>query len=250
MSVRLTSSDTSNYAYLVRDISAASLATNGAFTMCGWFKPVVWTTYNPVLAMTNATSTRDPSFELMNASGDLASPEASTAATNGSGLGDSGFAMTTGGWVFRAYTTDGTGFNSWHYSGDENSATLTGYNHASALSAVGNFLIVGAFAVPGTAQALNGEVEHVRMWKAALTEPELRAERNATTPQKASPFLAWSLVNASDTADISGNSRVWTGTTVGTGTITNGASNSPPGAYSGSSPTGPRARFYAMLRNV
>jgi hypothetical protein len=245
VSVRLTSTSTSNYAYLVRNITAESIATNQAFTICGWFKPVVWVTYNPMLSATNTLASRSDSIE-MYGQGDGSSPDAAYF-----GIGSSGYTGTysfaNGDWVYRAFVYTGSGFNNLHYAGNASGLTETsgiGYG----LSAAINYIVVGELGQPAVVQAFSGEVEHIRVWKTTLSAAELATERDATTPQKASCFLAWSCVNAADTADITGNSRVWTGTTVGSGTITNGASNSPPGAYSASSsaPVGiirPRQQF-------
>lgn len=244
MSVRLTSSSTSNYAYIVRDITAEAIATNGAFTICGWFKPVAWVTYSPMLAVTNSLASRASSVELYG-SGDGTSPDYVFYAAGGSGGTNGAYSFANGDWVFRAWTSPGTNFNHAHYAGNAASGDLTqhtglSYGPPSAF----NYVIAGELAQPGLVQAFNGEVEHVRVWKSELSEAELRTERDATTPQKTGCFLAWSLVDASDTADITGNGRTWTGTTVGTGTVTNGASNSPPGAYGGGGGPASGAAFH------
>jgi hypothetical protein len=247
MAVRLTSSDTSNYAYLLRNITAAPITgATDAYTICGWFKPVVWVQYNPMMALTSSTGSRTTSIELYG-SGDGSSPDDVVYAVGGSGTTHT-FDIATGTWIFRAFTMDAGNSAGAHYAGVAATGDLTQGTGISGSAGAMNYVVVGDLAQPGLVQAFNGEVEHIRIWKAQLTEAELRAERDSTTPVKASPYLAWSLVNAADTADISGNGRTWTGTTVGTGTVTNGASNSPPGAYSASSsaPVGiirPRQQF-------
>jgi hypothetical protein len=233
MSVRITSTSTTNRAYCYRDITAAAIAPNTtALSAGGWFKVVTWSTYNPILCVTNQLD-RDFCIEQYT-TGSGSSPDTVRTAVNTSGV-DSTRTIATGVWKYVAFSRPSGGGSGTVFVGTESDGTLT-QNTGVDMTGLGsnaiNHILVGALADPALVTNFNGEWAHFRVFTRELNNADWVAERDSTTPLGANCYLAWSGNDATDTADLSGNSRTWSAVTNGTGSVTNGASNPPPGAYS------------------
>jgi hypothetical protein len=235
VSVRITSTSTTNRAYCYRDITAAAIAPNStAISMGGWFKVKVWSAYNPLLCITNQLD-RDYCVEQYT-TGSGSSPD--TVRTSLSSAVNSTRTIATDVWSYVAFSRPAGGGSGTTFVGTESDGTLTqntGVDMTWLGSNAMNHIVLGALADPTLVTNFNGEWEHFRVFTRELSNADWVANRDSTTPVGANCYLAWSGVDATDTADLSGNGRTWTAVTNGTGTVTNGASNSPPGAYSAAS---------------
>jgi hypothetical protein len=233
MSVRITSTSTTNRAYCYRNITGAAIAPNStALSMGGWFKVKTWSAYNPLQCITNQLD-RDFCIEQYTTGGG-SSPDTVKTATNSVGV-DSTRTIATDVWKYVAFSRPAGGGSGTAFVGTESDGALT-QNTGVDMTGLGsnalNHVVLGALAAVDLVTNFNGEWEHFRVFTRELSNADWIANRDSTTPVGADCYLAWSGVDATDTADISGNGRTWTAVTNGTGTVTNGASNSPPGAYS------------------
>jgi hypothetical protein len=233
MSVRITSTSTTNRAYCYRDITSASIAPNTtALSMGGWFKVKVWSAYNPMLCITNQLD-RDFSIEQYNTGGG-SSPDTVRTYIGGNAV-DSTRTTATDVWKYVAFSRPSGGISGTTFVGTEADGTLTqntGVDMTSLGSNAMNHIVIGALAAVDLVTNFNGEWAHFRVFTRELNNADWVAERDSTAPVGANCYLAWSGNDASDTADLSGNGRTWTAVTNGSGSVTNGASDPPPGAYS------------------
>jgi len=204
-------------------------ASNNA-TIAGWFKQMVnFTGFEPFISLSRLNNDRDESIECYN-NGTTGATGAFDAAANGSGFGFGAPTLPINTWTYIAVSrpSGANPLTTW-FIGD--STTLIEKQNFTALSQLQRYIRIGQLADPSAVTSFNGEVAHIRAWSRAFTNAELRAEAAATTRVITTGLLFSHALNDTSSVDQGPNGLGFTTS----GSVTNGASNPPPGAAGGSS---------------
>lgn len=202
----------------------ASLPPWNGMTLCGWSsRNADQNTYSAVAAFSDATgSMSNGGMYIFGADGDTLggyTPNNGETAFSGpkTPANDVPF--------FWAMVVSGTGASAWTlYYREELDGAFTTLSMQGAASSWTPAAIWAGHNPFG--EWLDGSVEHVKCWDAALNSTELDAEFNSATPVRTTSLnFYWPCSNTSDTNDASGNGR---NPTI-SGSITNGAALFPFG---------------------
>jgi len=230
MSVRINGAS----ANILFDLTTSFDLTPASDALCiaGWFKQVVnWTSFEPFVSFSQLSNSRSDSVESYN-NGTTGATGAFDAAANGSGFGFTGVPLPINTWIYIAISrpAGANPLTTW-FIGDN--TTLVEKQNFTALSQLQRYIRIGQLADPTAVTSLNGEVAHVRAWARVFSNAELLAEASATAPVITTGLLFSHHFN--DTSSVDQGPNAFTFTT--SGSVTNGASDPPPGSFGGATTT-------------
>lgn len=197
-------------------------------TLVMWAKKVgAFVDYDPFVSITSTLADRNSSVEMYNSgSGGTRTFEAGV---NQSGLSLGSPTLTVDDWHYVAFTRPAGASISTaiFWCGDETGLT-SHTNKAMAHTALFRYLNIGQLAQTGLVTNFNGEVAHCRLFATAgpFDTAMIQAERDSATPVVTSGLVFSHAFNNTSSVDQGPNGITFTTT----GSVTNGASDPPPGA--------------------
>jgi len=223
MSVRINGASSN----ILFDLTTSFDLTPASDPVCiaAWFKQVVnWTTFEPFFSLSRLPNDRFESVEQYN-DGTTGASGNFDAGVNGSGFSFHAPALPINTWTYIALSrpAGANPLTTWFVG---NGSSLTEKQNFTPLAQLQRYIRIGQLADPTAVTSLNGEVAHFRAWARAFSNAELLAEANATAPVITTGLLLAHHFNNTSSVDQGPNGFTFTTS----GSITNGASDPPPGA--------------------
>ncbi len=205
-------------------------------TIGGWFKQLVnWTSFEPFFSLSRLPNDRFESIECYN-NGTTGATGAFDAGVNGSGFNFGAPPLPINTWTYIAWSrpAGANPLTTWFIG---NASSLTEKQNFPPLAQLQRYIRIGQLADPTAVTSFNGEVAHLRAWVRTFSNAELLTEANANAPVITTGLLLSHHFNTTGSTDQGPNGFTFTTS----GSITNGASDPPPGAAGSVSSAGSRS---------